>query len=114
MSRGKIPDFKDVDDMAQFWESHDTEDFQHHGVEAVNYRWRRVVLSVRFDPGHLVALTRAARRSGVDRSTSVRMMVRKQLLAEHEDQAGHSRGLSREGASLADGWWGACLACTWR
>ncbi|MHB1980246.1 MAG: hypothetical protein ACYCOS_00820 [Sulfobacillus sp.] len=77
--------------MAKFWDSHDSENFEHQGVEEVSYRPKRVVLSVRFDPGDLVAITRAARKSGVDRSTWVRMMVRKQLLAEHEDPADRVR-----------------------
>lgn len=77
--------------MAKFWESHDSENFAHQGVEEVSYRPKRVVLSVRFDPGDLVAIPRAARKSGVDRSTSVRMMVRKQLLAEHEDRTDRAR-----------------------
>lgn len=84
MTRREIPDFKDIDELARFWESHDTEDFAHPEIEDVEYRPRRVVMSVRFDAAEIVAIARAARRLGVDRSTLVRMVVRRQLMAARQ------------------------------
>lgn len=85
MTKKVIPDFKNIEDMARFWDKHDTTEFQHEEVEEVDYQPKRVVLSVRFDPEDAIAISRKARQLGMDRSTLVRFLVRQYL--RQDDQA---------------------------
>ncbi|MEW6426200.1 MAG: CopG family antitoxin [Bacillota bacterium] len=62
----KLPDFKNIDDMAAFWDTHDSTDYAAGEIEAVEYRPKRLVLSVRFDAGDMLAITREARRLGME------------------------------------------------
>lgn len=79
MTKKKLPDFKNIDDMAAFWDTHDSTDYAAGEIEAVEYRPKRLVLSVRFDAGDMLAITREARRLGMDRSTLIRMAVKQFL-----------------------------------
>lgn len=84
MTPGKkeTPEFQTIEDMAQFWESHDSTEFAAGDIQEVVYEPKRLVLSVRFEPGDMIALTRAARRLGMDRSTFVRFIVKQFLQNE--------------------------------
>lgn len=64
-----VPEFQSIDEMARCWDEHDTTDFDLG--EEVQYIPKRLVLSVRFDVGDMIALTRKARQLGMDRSTFV-------------------------------------------
>lgn len=76
MAKKKLPEFKDIEDMADFWDIHDSTEFEEGEIEAVEYKPKRLVLTVRFDAGDMLAITREARRLGMDRSTFIRMAVK--------------------------------------
>lgn len=82
MTRKKLPEFQTIEEMAQFWDSHDSTGFQEGEIEEVEYEPKRLVLSVRFEPGDMITLTRAARQLGMDRSTFVRYVVKQFLRSE--------------------------------
>lgn len=88
-----VPEFQSIDEMARFWDQHDTTDFDLGEPEEIQYVPKRLVLSVRFDVGDMIALTRKARQLGMDRSTFVRFVV-KQYLKASSDQEAASRELS--------------------
>ncbi|MEW6227637.1 MAG: CopG family antitoxin, partial [Bacillota bacterium] len=77
--RKTIPEFKDLREMAQFWDTHDSTEVEAGAVEDVQYEPKRTILSVRFDAGDMVRLGRMARRLGMDRSTFVRFVVKQYL-----------------------------------
>lgn len=84
MDDRKIPEFKTVEEMADFWLNHDSTQFDHGPEESVEYQPKRIILSVRLDPEDAIALSREARRMGLDRSTLVRMIVRAHLKSGKE------------------------------
>lgn len=77
-----LPEFQNIEEMAQFWDSHDSTMFEEAEVEEVEYEPKRLVLSVRFEPGDMISLTRTARQFGMDRSTFVRFVVKQFLRKE--------------------------------
>lgn len=82
----RIPDFENIEEMARFWDSHDSTEFAGGKVEEVAYEPKRLVLSVRFEPGDMIALSRAARQLGMDRSTFVRFVVKQFLRSGSANQ----------------------------
>lgn len=103
--RRRVPEFKTLDEMARFWDEHDITKFAHEGPEDVTYRPKRVVLSVRFDFEDFVELSRQARRMGVDRSTLVRMIVKRALHGSGDEAADPDREWRRlqgQGAAVRD------------
>jgi len=76
MARKKLPEFNNIEDMANFWDTHDSTEFEEGEIEAIEYKPKRLVLTVRFDAGDMLAIVREARRLGMNRSTLVRMAVK--------------------------------------
>lgn len=101
MTKKKLPEFQTIEDMAEFWDRHDTTEFKAGEIEEVAYEPKRLVLSVRFDPGDLIALTRAARQLGMDRSTFIRFVV-KQYLRHAEGSTGPSETSATAEGTVAD------------
>jgi hypothetical protein len=64
MARKKLPEFNNIEDMANFWDTHDSTEFEEGEIEAIEYKPKRLVLTVRFDAGDMLAITREARRLG--------------------------------------------------
>jgi predicted DNA binding CopG/RHH family protein len=79
MKKKELPEFRNIEEMATFWDDHDSTAFEAGTVEAVEYKPKRFVLTVRFDSGDMLAISRAARRLGMDRSTLVRVAVKNYL-----------------------------------
>ncbi len=50
----------------------------------MEYKPKRVVLTLRFDTGDMLAISRDARRLGMDRSTLVRVAVKQFLEARRQ------------------------------
>lgn len=78
MEKKQLPEFESLEEMARFFEGHSAAELDLE-PEDVRYEPKRVVLSVRFDPEDMVALSRLARRYGMDRSTLVRFVVKRFL-----------------------------------
>lgn len=76
MNKKELPDFKNTEEMASFWDDHDSTEFEAGEIEAVEYKPKRHVLNVRFDSGDMLAISREAHRLGMDRSTLVRVAVK--------------------------------------
>ncbi|MEW6183333.1 MAG: CopG family antitoxin [Bacillota bacterium] len=86
MTKKELPEFKTIDEMAEFWDNHDSSDFEEGEIEEIEYKPKRVVLTVRFDAGDMLAISREARRLGMDRSTLVRMAVKQFLGKRHSSR----------------------------
>lgn len=76
----RLPEFKDADEAARFWDEHSPLDFEDElEIVDVEYQPKREVLSVRFDPADAIEISREARRLGMDKSTFVRYLVKMYL-----------------------------------
>lgn len=85
----ELPKFGSIEEMARFWDEHETTDYKLEGPSEVTYEPKSVILSVRFEPEDALALTRMARHLGMDRSSLIRFLVKGQLRA-HKDEAATS------------------------
>ncbi len=94
MSKSKlqIPDFKSLKDMAEFWDTHDTEDYQWEEVKDIKFSKnlksiylngakppKSKVVQMRLDEETISAMEKVARQKGVGTSTAARMLIRERL-----------------------------------
>jgi hypothetical protein len=80
----RIPDFKSVEEEAEFWDTHDLTDFLDE-LRPVRVRFSPNLstgMTVRLDPADREALGRIAAEQGVGPSTLVRMWIKERLRAE--------------------------------
>jgi predicted DNA binding CopG/RHH family protein len=80
---GKIPAFKNIRAEADFWDSHDTTDFESE-FKPVEVRFAKNLsdgLHVRFDPEDLTKIREEAQKKGIRPTTLIRMWVREHLHA---------------------------------
>lgn len=83
--RKPVPEFQSLEEMAEFWDTHDSTEVEVGNIESVRYEPKKIVLSVRFDAGDMVNLQRMARKLGMDRSTFVRFVVKQYLNRHYEN-----------------------------
>lgn len=94
MSKKKlpIPDFKSIEEMAQFWDTHDSEDYQWEPVTDVKFSKnlksvyiggvkpsKSRVVQMRLDEETISAMEKVARQKGVGTSTAARILLREHL-----------------------------------
>lgn len=94
MSKSKlqIPDFKSLKEMAEFWDTHDTEDYQWEEVKDVKFSKnlksvyldgtdpsKKKVIPVRLDEETLSGIKKVAKEKGIGTSTATRMLIRERL-----------------------------------
>lgn len=92
---GRIPAFNNIEEEAEFWDTHDVTEFVGHELTPVEVNIGgdlAVRLTVRLDQADREALDRRARVKGVGPSTLVRMWVKERLHHEAEAEATHSTG----------------------
>jgi hypothetical protein len=75
----KIPVFKNIQEEADFWDTHDTADFESDFKPADVKFVRSTPLSVRFDAQTLSKLKRRAREKGMGTSILIRMWILERL-----------------------------------
>ena len=78
---GRIPVFTTLEEEAEFWDSHDTTDFEDE-FKPVDVRFARNLsegLTVRFDPETLGKLREQARQKGIGPTTLARMWILERL-----------------------------------
>lgn len=94
MSKSKlqIPDFKSLQEMAEFWDTHDTEDYKWEEVKDVKFSKnlksvylngakspKSKIVQMRLDKETISAMEKVARQKGVGTSTAARMLLREHL-----------------------------------
>lgn len=94
MSKKKlvIPDFKNIEEMAQFWDTHDTEDYQWEEVKDIKFSknlksvylkgakpLKSRIVQMRLDGETIFAMEKVARIKGIGTSTAARMLIRERL-----------------------------------
>lgn len=86
MSKKKlpIPDFKSVEEMANFWDKHDSTDYQWEPAPDVKFSKNlksiyQKVVPIRLDESTKKAIEKVARQKGIGISTTARMLIRERL-----------------------------------
>ena len=80
-AHGRIPSFQNIEEEAEFWDTHSFSDF---GEELVSVKVKvsknlSAPLSVRLDPRDRAEIERQAHEKGIGPSTLVRMWVKERL-----------------------------------
>lgn len=83
----RIPNFASLEEEAQFWDTHDTADFEEEFAPAQVRVSRRLGITVRLDSETLGELRERARRQGIGPTTLIRMWVLDRLRQEQEKSA---------------------------
>ena len=86
MSKTKllIPDFKSIKEMADFWDTHDSEDYQWEKAKDIKFSKNLVsvykkVVPIRLDEKTKKAIEKVAEAKGIGTSTAARMLIRERL-----------------------------------
>lgn len=87
-----IPDFKSMIEEAEFWDTHDSEDYQWEPVTDIKFSKnlesvyiggaksvKSKVVQMRLDAETISAMEKVARQKGVGTSTAARMLLRERL-----------------------------------
>ncbi len=77
----KIPEFKNHEEEAAFWDTHSFADYWHEW-KPIKVRFAKHLsdtLNVRFDPQDVAKIRAAAQKKGVGPTTLIRMWVREHL-----------------------------------
>jgi predicted DNA binding CopG/RHH family protein len=80
-TKSRIPAFASVEEEAEFWDTHDTTDFEEE-FKPVKVRFAKNLshgLTIRLDPDTLEKLRREASQKGIGPTTLVRMLVMEHL-----------------------------------
>lgn len=80
-----IPEFKNIEEMANFWDTHDSEDYQWEPAPDVKFSKNLKsiypkVVPIRLDENTIEAVKKVARQKGIGISTTARMLIRERLL----------------------------------
>jgi predicted DNA binding CopG/RHH family protein len=85
-TKSRIPDFKNIEEEAEFWDTHDTTDFEEE-FRPAKVRFAKNLshgLTIRLDPKTLEKLRREANEKGIGPTTLVRMWVLEHLRADKQ------------------------------
>ncbi len=77
----KIPEFKNIQEEAEFWDTHDVVDYLDE-MRPVKVKFAKPlehVFTVRFDGGTLTDLQTEASKKGISAGTLIRMWVKERL-----------------------------------
>ena len=81
--KSRIPKFTSIKEEAEFWDTHDTTDFEHEFKPVRVHFAKKLehVLAVRLDSETLTKLEKEAAKKGVGPTTLVRMWTKERLFA---------------------------------
>ena len=88
LTKSRIPVFKSVQEEAEFWDSHDTADFEDE-FKPVKVRFAKNLsegLTIRLDPETLEKIRIEASEKGIGPTTLVRMWVMERLQGNRQHQ----------------------------
>ena len=79
--KSRIPEFRSIEEEAEFWDTHDTTDFEDE-FKPVKVRFARNLsegLTIRLDPETLAQVRAHAREKGIGPTTLIRMWILERL-----------------------------------
>ncbi|OGD82819.1 hypothetical protein A3A54_02420 [Candidatus Curtissbacteria bacterium RIFCSPLOWO2_01_FULL_39_62] len=79
-----VPNFKSIEEEANFWDTHDTEDYQWESAPEVKFSKNlksiyQKVVPIRLDESTKKAIEKVAKEKGIGISTTARMLIRERL-----------------------------------
>ena len=81
-----VPKFKSIEEEANFWDTHSTEDFPDYWKPAPDIKFSKNLISVykkvvpiRLDESTKKAIEKVAKAKGIGTSTTARMLIRERL-----------------------------------
>jgi predicted DNA binding CopG/RHH family protein len=82
-THNKIPTFKSIEEEAEFWDTHDTTDFEEE-FRPIRVRFKNLSegITIRFDPQTLEDLREQANDKGIGATTLARMWILERLKGE--------------------------------
>jgi len=82
-----VPEFKSIEEEANFWDTHSSEDFPDYWEPAPEVKFSKnlksiyqKVIPIRLDEQTKKAIEKVAREKGIGISTTARMLIRERLL----------------------------------
>lgn len=80
-----IPEFKNIEEMANFWDTHESEDYLWEPAPEVKFSKNlksiyQKVVPIRLDDQTKKAIEKVAKQKGIGISTTARMLIRERLL----------------------------------
>lgn len=84
--RSQVPEFKSLEEEAEFWDTHDSEDYPDYWQPASDVKFSKKLVSVykkvmpiRLDEETITAVKKVAKQKGIGTSTTIRMLLRERL-----------------------------------
>lgn len=81
-----VPEFKSIEEEANFWDTHSTEDFPDYWKPAPDVKFSKnltsiyqKVVPIRLDESTKKAIEKVAKEKGIGISTTARMLIRERL-----------------------------------
>lgn len=90
----QVPNFKSIEEEAEFWDTHDSEDYPDYWQSAPDIKFSKnlksfylngakppksTIVQMRLDEETISAMEKVARQKGVGTSTAARMLIRERL-----------------------------------
>jgi hypothetical protein len=89
-AHGRIPSFSNVEEEAEFWDTHDFTDYLEEAKSVtVVYGGLAERLTIRLEPSDRETLAQLSRSKGIGPSTLVRMWVKERLQQEEPADCDH-------------------------
>jgi predicted DNA binding CopG/RHH family protein len=85
--KNKIPEFKSLKEEAEFWDTHDTTDFDFKPIKVKVAKNLKHIFSVRFEGKTLSDLDAEASKKGLGTGALIRMWIKERLEEEKAKQA---------------------------
>lgn len=94
--KGRVPDFKSIEDEAEFWDTHSVLDYldEFGPPQFVSKKNHPQGITVRFEPETLAELRAYAKEQGIGPTTLMRMWILERLrdIRKHSAAKRHLRG----------------------
>lgn len=85
-NKSRIPDFKTIEEEAEFWDTHDSTEFEDEFTEVEDVQFvmktQKKPLTLRLEEQSLNELRKIAREKGIGPSTLARMWILERLRAQ--------------------------------
>jgi predicted phosphatase len=84
MNKLKVPQTDSIEELAQFWDTHDLTDFEHELAEVsepIFQRKKGATLTISLHPKELAAVRRIAKARGIEQTALVKQWVLEKIHA---------------------------------
>lgn len=87
MNKSKLPDFRTIDELAEFWETHDFTDYEDEFEDVTEPVFvRPPAIKLQLEPRQVQALGRMAKAKGLSREELIREWVLEKLAGKKQSR----------------------------